>query len=121
MFKRCDLRSRTKLSELLVQEVHELGHEMVLALTAANHTSSDKTSSSSAANILRKILILDLGREIFDLKNFVSLLAVHQLIHNVLSEQNTIAAGAQPLGLPEKGMSNRVIGRITDGCLVNFF
>src|SRR5437016_13763455 len=64
MFKRCDLRPRTKLSELLVQEVHELGHEMVLALPAANHTSSDKTSSSPATNTLRTVFIFDLGREI---------------------------------------------------------
>jgi hypothetical protein len=58
--------------------------------------------------------------KVFDEKNFVAFLAVEQLIHKMLSQQNPISAGAQTLGFSEKNVLDRVIRRVIDSCMVNF-
>jgi len=58
--------------------------------------------------------------EVFDEKNFVAFLAVEQLIHKVLSQQNPISTGAQTLGFSEKNVPDRVIRRVINSCMVNF-
>src|SRR5882762_11082805 len=57
--------------------------------------------------------------EVFDKKNLVAFLAVQQLIHKVLGQQNPISAGAQTSGFSEKNVSDRVIRRVIYSRMVN--
>lgn len=59
--------------------------------------------------------------EVLDKKNFVAFLAVHQLIDEMLRQQNPITTGTQALGFSKKSVSNRIIRRVIESRMLNFF
>jgi hypothetical protein len=60
-------------------------------------------------------------RKIFDQQNFVSPLTIYKLVNEVSSDQDAVAPGAQSLRFAEKKVTNRIICRIVDSCMVYFF
>src|SRR5437899_6375366 len=61
-----------------------------------------------------------LWRKIFDQQNFVTLLTVYELVNEVPSHQDAVAARTQSSGFADKNVTNRIIRRIVDSCMVYF-